>query len=140
MKKFLSLGVILQAITGVMVAALIVACVVSAGRAYERREAARHVLFATEVSRGLFDAMQSLRLERGAVGLALVRPDVSDQPQIILAQFRDPAEKALDEAFATHGDYRETQAWGIDETFDVSNVPASVRAARAIVEKLERAA
>jgi hypothetical protein len=46
----------------------------------------------------------------------------------------------LDEAFATHDAYRETQIWGIDETFDVSNVSASVRAARAIVDKLERAA
>ncbi len=47
---------------------------------------------------------------------------------------------ALDQAFATHEDYRETQAWGIDETFDTSNTPASVRAARAIVDRLERAA
>ena len=46
----------------------------------------------------------------------------------------------LDGAFATHGNFRETQVWGIDETFDVSNTPASVRAARAIVDKLERAA
>ncbi|WP_184718844.1 glycerophosphotransferase [Caulobacter sp.] len=46
----------------------------------------------------------------------------------------------LDQAFATHEDYRQTQAWGIDETFDVSNTSASVRAARAIVDRLERAA
>lgn len=48
--------------------------------------------------------------------------------------------EGLDGAFATHEDYRETQAWGIAETFDVSNTPASVRAARAIIDKLERAA
>jgi hypothetical protein len=48
--------------------------------------------------------------------------------------------EALDQAFATHEDYRETQAWGIDETFDTSNTPASVRAARAIVDRLEQAA
>lgn len=48
--------------------------------------------------------------------------------------------EGLAEAFATHQDYRETQVWGTQETFDVSSVPASVRAARAIVDKLERAA
>jgi hypothetical protein len=48
--------------------------------------------------------------------------------------------QALDEAFATHENYREAQVWGIEETFDVSNVPASVRAALAIVEKLARVA
>lgn len=48
--------------------------------------------------------------------------------------------EGLDGAFATHGDYREAQAQGIAETFDVSNIPASVRAARAIVDKLESAA
>lgn len=47
---------------------------------------------------------------------------------------------ALHQAFASHDDYRQAQAWGIDETFDVSNTPASVRAARAIVDRLERAA
>jgi hypothetical protein len=48
--------------------------------------------------------------------------------------------EALDEAFASHDNYRETQVWGIEETFDISNVPASVRAARAIVDRLERVA
>lgn len=48
--------------------------------------------------------------------------------------------EGLDEAFATHDNYREAQVWGIEETFDISNVPASVRAARAIVDKLERVA
>ena len=62
MKRLLSLGVILQAITGLMVIALIAAGAVSASQAYQRREAARRVLFATEVSRDLFTAMQGLRL------------------------------------------------------------------------------
>ena len=48
--------------------------------------------------------------------------------------------QGYDEAFATHDNYREAQVWGIEETFDISNVPASVRAARAIVDKLERVA
>lgn len=48
--------------------------------------------------------------------------------------------EALDQAFATHENYREAQVWGIEETFDITNVPGSVRAARAIVDKLERKA
>ena len=48
--------------------------------------------------------------------------------------------EAVDEAFATHDRYEETQVWAIDETFDVSNVPASLRAAQAIVQRLEAVA
>lgn len=47
--------------------------------------------------------------------------------------------EAIDMAFATHDDYRPAQIQGIAETFDVQNTPASERAARAIMEKLERA-
>lgn len=47
--------------------------------------------------------------------------------------------EAIDMAFATHDDYRQAQIQGIAETFDVQNTPASERAARAIMEKLERA-
>lgn len=48
--------------------------------------------------------------------------------------------EAIDMAFATHHDYRQAQMQGIAETFDVQNTPASERAARAIIDKLERAA
>jgi signal transduction histidine kinase/AmiR/NasT family two-component response regulator len=98
MKRFLSLGVILQAITGLMVIALIAACGASAAQAYQRREAAQRVVFATNVSRNLFDAMQGLRLERGAVGVALtagtVMPDAAER----LAGFRKPSDQALNQA------------------------------------------
>lgn len=45
--------------------------------------------------------------------------------------------EGLDEAFTGHGDYREVQVHGIEETFDVNDETASMRAARAIVHKLE---
>ena len=48
--------------------------------------------------------------------------------------------QSIDLAFASHGDYREAQIQGIRETFDVQDTPASERAARAIVDKLERGA
>ncbi|MCY1647166.1 glycerophosphotransferase [Caulobacter sp. SL161] len=61
----------------------------------------------------------------------------------LYGQVLDSADKlgdAVDQAFATHGDYRQAQIEGIAETFDVQNTPASERAAQAIVDKLERVA
>lgn len=45
---------------------------------------------------------------------------------------------AIDQAFATHNDYRQAQIEGIAETFDVQNTPTSERAAQTIVDKLEQ--
>ena len=98
MKRFLSLGLILQAVTGLMVIALIAACGVSAGQAYQRREAAQRVVFATEVSRNLFDAMQGLRLERGAVGVALSAQTQMPDAAARLDPFRKPSDLALSKA------------------------------------------
>ena len=53
-----------------------ITCGVMALRAYERQQAAQRVLLAAEVSRDLFHAMQGLRLERGAVSIALTKPGV----------------------------------------------------------------
>ena len=64
MNRPFSISTLLQAITGLVVAVLAGLCVVSAVKAYRHQEAAQRVLFATDVSRDLFTAMQSLRLER----------------------------------------------------------------------------
>ena len=98
MKRFLSLSLLLQAVTGLMVAALVAACAVSAGQAYQRREAAQRVLFITGVSRDLFTAMQNLRLERAGVGNALWRPEATPDPAGKLAAVRGRADGALDRA------------------------------------------
>lgn len=45
--------------------------------------------------------------------------------------------EAVDQAFAHHEDFRQAQQTGIAETFDITDEPASMRAARAIVERLE---
>ncbi|MBP8247848.1 MAG: hypothetical protein KAX56_13345, partial [Phenylobacterium sp.] len=76
MKKILSLGALLQVIAGVTVASLVITCGVMAVRAYERQQAAQRVLLAAEISRDLFHAMQGLRLERGAVSIALTKSGV----------------------------------------------------------------
>lgn len=47
---------------------------------------------------------------------------------------------AVDRAFATHPDFYPTQAEGIAETFDITDEPSSLRAARAIVQRLEAGA
>ena len=98
MKRFLSLSLLLQAITGLMAIALVAACAVSAGQAYQRREAAQRVLFITGVSRDLFTAMQNLRLERAGVGFALWSPEATSDPTGKLAAVRGRADGALDRA------------------------------------------
>lgn len=44
---------------------------------------------------------------------------------------------AVDHALATHADFRPVQAEGIAETFHITDEPSSLRAARAIAERLE---
>ena len=101
MKRFLSLGIVLQAITGLLAVALIAACAVSAGNAFQRREAARRMLFATEVTRDLFDAMQGVRMERGAVAVVLTRRDASNDSYRRLPPIRARADQVLDRALTT---------------------------------------
>jgi hypothetical protein len=101
MKRLLSLGVILQAITGLMALSLVAACAVSANHAYQRREAAERVMFATQVAHDLFDAMQGLRLERGSVAVVLSRKDATNDSYRRLPPIRARADKTLDHALAT---------------------------------------
>jgi signal transduction histidine kinase/ActR/RegA family two-component response regulator len=101
MKRLLSLGVILQAITGLMAIALIAACAVSANHAYQRREAAERVMFATQVAHDLFDAMQGLRLERGSVAVVLSRKDATNDSYRRLPPIRARADAILDRALTT---------------------------------------
>jgi signal transduction histidine kinase/ActR/RegA family two-component response regulator len=139
MKRLLSLGVILQAITGVMVIALIAACAISASQAYQRREAARGVLFATDISRDLFTAMQGLRLERGAVGMALARPATFTDAPKRLAVFRQPSDAALTRALARLADRpagdREAYGAGVaDQIAHIRALRAEVLSLRGLVE------
>ncbi|CAN5902275.1 ATP-binding protein [soil metagenome] len=77
MKKILNLGALLQIIAGVMVASLVVTFAMLALQAYNRQQTAQRVLLAAEISRDIFHAMQGLRLERGAVAIALTKPEAA---------------------------------------------------------------
>ncbi len=77
MKKILSLGALLQIIAGVMVVSLVVTFAMLAVQAYQRQQTAQRVLLAAEISRDIFHAIQGLRLERGAVGIALTKSEAA---------------------------------------------------------------
>ncbi len=108
MRRFLSLGVLLQAITGLLALALVAACAVSAERAYQRREVARQMVLATEVAHDLFDAMQGLRMERGATAVVLSRRDASNDSYRRVPPIREAAEAALERALSTLSSRAET--------------------------------
>ena len=67
MKPLQSINVRVQAIVGLLVAVLVAACAIYATQAFQRRQQADRVVAITEVSRALFSAMQTLRIERGAI-------------------------------------------------------------------------
>ena len=71
MRRLQSLSLRLQVIVGLLVFALVAGCAVLASQAFERRQEADRVLAITDVTRSLFAAMQSVRLERAAVNNAL---------------------------------------------------------------------
>jgi len=138
MKRFLSLSVLLQAIAGVMVAALVTACAVSATKAYQRRESAQRVLFITGVSRDLFTAMQNLRLERAGVGNALWKPEGTPDPSGRLAAIRGRADGALDRAVDRLT--RQLPAAGVDDARATSRDLAAIAQRKAEVVALRRIA
>ena len=96
MKRFFSLSVLLQAITGVMALALVAAFGISAERAWERRATALRVSAVASISRDLFLAMQDIRVERGTVNTALSTAEVaSSETQGEIAALRVKSEEAL---------------------------------------------
>ena len=101
MNRSWSISTLLQAITGLVVAVLAGLCAVSAVNAYWRHEAAQRVLFATDVSRDLFAAMQYLRVERATTLAEIELPDQMTADAANRSQARrDLADAALDRALA----------------------------------------
>lgn len=83
MKKFQSIGVLLSAITLLLVVLLVSVFTYSAGQAYARREDAARLLKTVDVLRNVYIAEDALRSEQGAVNTALtieapVGPRVKD--------------------------------------------------------------
>ena len=76
MKRLLSINGVLRTLTAVMAAALVVTFAFEAWRAWDQRTTARQVLTVIGMSRGLFEGLQTLRVERGTVNTALGTADL----------------------------------------------------------------
>jgi signal transduction histidine kinase len=74
MKKFQSIGVLLSAITGMLVVLLVSVFAYSAKQAFDRREAAAHLLKTVDVLSADCAAQELLRREQGAIDTALSEP------------------------------------------------------------------
>ena len=99
--KRLSVSALLQVITGIMATVLVVTFAYSAERAWERWAEAKKVVTVVGISRDLFDAMQSLRIERGTANTALGAPEiVSAATRNDIAALRAQSESALQSAVA----------------------------------------
>ncbi len=101
MRKFVSIKVLLQAVTGLMALALVAVFATSAERASSARATAERIHAVISVSRDLFMAMQTIRVERGTVNTGLettapVDPDTLHE----IASLRRRSNTAFDSALA----------------------------------------
>jgi signal transduction histidine kinase len=128
-RQFGSISLRLQAIVGLLVVVLVGACALFASQAFERRQEADRVMALTQVTRDLFSAMQSLRLERAGVATALVEagPDSASDTQS-RAALRARSERLLDDALAKLGALQREPGDAFSE--------AQIRARRADLERL----
>ena len=101
MKRSLTISLLFQAIIGVMAVVLLATFAVTATYVAERQAAAESAREAIGVSRDLFRAMQTLRIERGAVNTVLAGPEpVSPANAAGVAALRARSEAALDSALS----------------------------------------
>ena len=102
MKRFLSISVLLQAVTGLMTLTLVSIFAIYAVHALESREQARRVPAVINISNDLFAANQNFRLERGNVVTSLVTPGiVSRETQNEIAALRARSGKAMESALSS---------------------------------------
>ena len=78
MKRFQSIGVLLSAITGLLVVLLVSVFAFSAKQAYDRREAAARLLRTVDVLNDDFAAEEALRLQQGVINMAMAKPSPAD--------------------------------------------------------------
>ncbi len=112
--KLRSVNVLLQAITGLLAASLVLTFTLLSWRAWERRAAAEEVVIVAGLSNNLFQAMQNLRVERGTVNTALATPEILDPTtQAEIGALRSKSTAALQAALAKLADARlpEKQKW-----------------------------
>ncbi len=99
LRRYLSIRVLLPAATGLMTLALVTIFAVYALNALSRTQEARRIPLIVNVSYDLFEAIQDIRLERGAANRALSAfpdPDVQNE----IATLRMRSGKSLDSALA----------------------------------------
>src|SRR6266436_6128828 len=101
MKRFLTISVLLQTVTGLMTVVLVTIFTVYAVRALESDEQARRVPVIVDISSDLFSAIQDVRVERGAINISLAAPEAIDtDTQKEIEALRARSGIALDSALA----------------------------------------
>ena len=78
MKRFQSIGVLLSAITGLLVVLLVSVFTYTAKQAYDRREGAVQLLKTVDVLKDVFTVQEKIRLQQGVMAAALVQPMPAD--------------------------------------------------------------
>ncbi len=105
MRKFASIKILLQAVTGLMALALVVIFATSAERAYRKRATAEHIRAVVGISRDLFMAMQTIRVERGTVNTSIETASPADSEiRREITVLRTRSNTALDSALAKSKD------------------------------------
>ena len=101
MKRFLTIGVLLQTITGLMTLILVTVFAIYAVNALQAQQEARRVSALIDISDDLFTATLNVRLERGTVNGLLVTPEPIDlNAQGELTAERARSGKAIDSSLA----------------------------------------
>ena len=101
MKRFFTISVLLQAVTGLMTLVLVMIFALYAMHALQAQQQARRVPIIVDISDDLFTAMQGIRQERGRVNASLVTAEISDrETQKELGEIRRRSADALDSALA----------------------------------------
>jgi hypothetical protein len=100
-KRFLTISVLLQAVTGLMTLVLVTIFAGYAARALESREQARRVPVIIDISNDLFAATQTFRIERGDVNTGLQTSAVLDSDtQKAIAELRAASAETFDSVLA----------------------------------------
>ena len=96
MKRFQSIGVLLSAITGLLVVLLVSVFAYSAKQAYDRREAAVQLVKTVDVLSDVFAAQEALRFEQGEITTALSMANPVDAAtRVKLENLHRKSERAL---------------------------------------------
>ena len=101
MKRFLTISVLLQAVTGLMTLVLVTIFAVYAMHALQAQQQARRVPVIVEISDHLFTAARDIRQERGRINASLVTAELSDsETRKELEDLRLESAQAIDAALA----------------------------------------